>query len=114
MKHKDWRVVGWPSAVCSRCDNPRDVPSKRYCRKCNAAHTREWRKTHPMSDAQKVKHNIRTKTRMRVKRGLLIKYPCEICGDVNVEAHHPDYTKPYDVKWLCFKHHRELHRQDKI
>ena len=28
-----------------------------------------------------------------------------------VEAHHDDYFKPLDVRWLCFRHHRELHGQ---
>ncbi len=37
------------------------------------------------------------------------KKPCEICGDPEVEAHHDDYTKPFDVRWLCRLHHNELH-----
>jgi len=26
-----------------------------------------------------------------------------------VEAHHADYTLPYDVIWLCNRHHTDLH-----
>ena len=40
------------------------------------------------------------------------KTPCEICGDVNVEAHHDDYEYQLNVRWLCFRHHRELHGQE--
>ena len=47
-----------------------------------------------------------------VKSGRLIRQPCEVCGSKNVQAHHDDYSKPLEVRWLCFKHHRELHGQE--
>ena len=38
--------------------------------------------------------------------------PCEVCGTrENIEKHHEDYTKPLKVRWLCRKHHRELHKK---
>lgn len=46
-----------------------------------------------------------------VKSGKLIRLPCEKCGNPKSEAHHDDYSKPLDVRWLCFKHHREHHGQ---
>ena len=42
--------------------------------------------------------------------GLLKEQPCEVCGAAHaIHAHHEDYSKPLDVKWLCAKHHGELH-----
>jgi len=35
--------------------------------------------------------------------------PCEVCNDVNSEAHHDDYSKPMEVRFLCSKHHKEHH-----
>lgn len=36
--------------------------------------------------------------------------PCEVCGSTNdIQAHHKDYDKPLDVRWLCVKHHLEVH-----
>lgn len=41
------------------------------------------------------------------RNGTLVKLPCEECGSLNVQAHHEDYSKPLDVRWLCKKHHNE-------
>jgi hypothetical protein len=46
-----------------------------------------------------------------IRDGRLIRLPCEVCGEVKSQAHHTDYRKFLDVKWLCFKHHREAHKQ---
>jgi hypothetical protein len=32
-----------------------------------------------------------------------------VCGEPEAQAHHDDYAKPLDVRWLCNKHHREHH-----
>ncbi len=45
-----------------------------------------------------------------VRDGKITRQPCETCGD-KAQAHHDDYTKPLDVRWLCPKHHAELHRR---
>lgn len=46
-----------------------------------------------------------------VKAGRLEKGNCEICGNVYTHAHHEDYFKPLEVKWLCPLHHKEYHRK---
>jgi hypothetical protein len=43
-----------------------------------------------------------------VKKGALAKRPCEVCGSV-AEAHHDDYNKPLEVRWLCRVHHVQAH-----
>lgn len=62
------------------------------------------------------KHPEKCKARQAVSNAVrdkrLAKQPCEVCGTtVDVEAHHHDYSKPLDVQWLCFKHHRADHGQ---
>lgn len=44
-----------------------------------------------------------------IRDGRLIRKPCEVCGAEKVEAHHDDYNKPLEVRWLCRKHHLEHH-----
>lgn len=44
-----------------------------------------------------------------VKRGNIKRERCEVCGKENAHAHHEDYSKPLEVRWLCRKHHRILH-----
>lgn len=46
-----------------------------------------------------------------LRDGRIFRKPCEVCGSEKSEAHHADYSKPLDVQWLCFKHHREVHGQ---
>ena len=53
---------------------------------------------------------LRQKTRLLVKNGLLKKLPCEVCGELEVEAHHYDKRSATAVKWLCRKHHLEAHK----
>ena len=35
------------------------------------------------------------------RSGRLKQADCERCGDKNTQAHHPDYSKPLEVIWLC-------------
>lgn len=49
--------------------------------------------------------------RSALKRGLIEKAPCEVCGSAEVDAHHDDYDKPMDVRWLCRRHHQAEHRR---
>lgn len=46
-----------------------------------------------------------------VRDGRLVRKPCEICGNDDVEGHHEDYMRPLDVRWLCKQHHEEVHHQ---
>jgi ribosomal protein S27AE len=43
-----------------------------------------------------------------LKTGKLQREPCEVCGAEKVHAHHDDYSKPLEVRWLCTACH-ELH-----
>ena len=56
-------------------------------------------------------HKVRARTAVRVAlgNGNLIKQPCQVCGEVKVQAHHEDHSKPLEVMWLCIHHHVVQH-----
>ena len=45
-----------------------------------------------------------------VRQGLVTKKPCERCGAKNTHGHHPDYSKPLEVIWLCPRCHSAEHK----
>lgn len=61
---------------------------------------------------QRTQHPEKNKARVAVgnaiRDGKLTKQPCFECG-APAEAHHPDYSQPLDVVWLCPKHHKAVH-----
>ena len=54
------------------------------------------------------KYKARYTLRNAIRTGLIKRGTCEVCGNTKTEAHHDDYSKPFEVKWLCHKHHCEL------
>ena len=82
----------------------------------------KWQKT----ESGKASHNKATKrykannpdkqkahgaTAYALRTGELIKEPCERCGEIKVEGHHPDYAKPLEVVWLCKPCHTKAHEK---
>lgn len=53
----------------------------------------------------------RAETREALRIGIITRQPCEVCGDPKSEAHHPDYAKPMEIKWLCRTHHHQEHKE---
>lgn len=57
-----------------------------------------------------LKEHARKAISMRLRDGSLIRQPCEECGsEEDIEAHHDDYSKPLEIRWLCRKHHLLAH-----
>jgi hypothetical protein len=53
------------------------------------------------------------KMRKAVRNGLVTPWPgCFVpdCDGGKIEGHHPDYSAPLSVVWLCAKHHKEAHK----
>lgn len=48
-----------------------------------------------------------------LRKGDLTKQPCQQCGAAKTQAHHDDYSKPLDVRWLCQPCHVAHHKKEK-
>lgn len=60
----------------------------------------------PMIDKRRARELMAT----AIRRGELVRQPCEVCGVVSrVHGHHDDYSQPLIVRWLCALHHRREH-----
>jgi ribosomal protein S27AE len=57
---------------------------------------------------------IYTAVYLAVKKGLLLKGPCAVCGSPDVQAHHADYARPFDVRWLCASCHATEHHPERL
>ena len=53
--------------------------------------------------------NSHGKVRKAKTDGTLVQGPCEVCGELKTVAHHDDYDKPLEVRWLCHSHHQQWH-----
>lgn len=65
----------------------------------------KWNASHPL---ELLAHQY---VRSALKRGLLRREPCEVCGAEPTDAHHDDYDQPRKVRWLCRACHQRHHAQ---
>ncbi len=65
------------------------------------------------SDNHPEKRDVRQKLYRALKAGKLTKpEECSECGSrENIQGHHEDYSKPFEVIWLCAKCHMKRHRK---
>ena len=78
----------------------------------NRATAKARRELRSAYDKNRDRLKIRARNRVRdcIYRGVLVRGSCEVCGASDAHAHHTDYSKPLDVRWLCSIHHAEEHR----
>ena len=118
------------SKVCKDCGATRHVTEfyrnnqggrRAECRDCFNAknNAKRDRSKHKWSTWRDRKRNPdKARARSRFKRAVAdgkIKRPpaCERCGSTEKppHGHHEDYSKPFDVMWLCVACHADRHRE---
>jgi len=67
-----------------------------------------WKEYRKLPDSR-AKILVRQYTHTAIRSGKLKKEPCAVCGQEQVQIHHPDYNEPLLIVWLCPECHRKLH-----
>lgn len=80
---------------------PQTERSRLSKRKCDAKQRR--------NPAYRLRLECRQAFNQAVASGEIERQPCLVCGLVKAEGHHADYKEPFEVVWLCRKHHAALH-----
>ena len=117
-------------------DKSRPDGYHRRCRDCQRLHVRESRERNPQTYKRKdqsyyarnreqiirkrLEHYRRNrkkylayqKVKTALYKGIIERQPCEECNDPKSMAHHDDYNKPLEVRWLCSTHHQRWHAEN--
>jgi hypothetical protein len=113
----------WFPVNCAYCGKEYLIWPSEYKRGKGKYCSRECRDLNNRGDiyfyASKKKYNLNHPERYRahklvdaaIKLGRVSKTNCELCGVEKVEAHHEDYSKPLEIRWLCHKHHMKRHAE---
>ena len=57
----------------------------------------------------KIRAHARAEVALMRRQGKLFDGPCEVCSSPYTHAHHEDYAKPLEIRWLCGSHHTRYH-----
>lgn len=68
---------------------------------------RDWAKRN------RKKRSAHSALKRAVSAGKVTRQPCEVCGKLETQGHHPDYSKPLAVLWLCDEHHKQAHVKER-
>lgn len=84
---------------------------REYDRKRGNRQSREYlscyRKKYPR------KYRAHNMVNNAIRDGKLFAEPCEVCkSGSGTHAHHDDYAKPLNVRWLCAVHHKQWHTEN--
>jgi hypothetical protein len=109
------------------------------CKPCQIAANREWAQRNPETrraaaarryqrellkfggrrpskQSDPTKHRAHVAVELAIKQGRLTRpLICEDCGADGraIQAHHDDYSRPIEVRWLCAPCHGAYHAQER-
>lgn len=128
--YKNIRIIGGRLNSCKKCcyaysivsrnaQRRRELDRERNSKPERKKSLKESSSKRKVSNTEKVirwnnsnpeKAKAHREVTLAIRNFRLLKRPCW-CGDIKVEAHHEDYSKPLEVIWLCVKHHKAEHNK---
>jgi hypothetical protein len=97
--------------ICKMCDQPARGRMAVYCStECFLDYERAYSRQHHAKFTPERKR-ASSLVNTAIYSGKLKRQPCEVCGAgaTWTQAHHDDYAKPLDVRWLCRSCHKRHH-----
>ncbi len=114
LKHcqicKQWKPLNNFGNNKNRWDN-----LSTFCKTCNSKKQHRYYHEHNENARRIARKSYHLhKDRANARALANYKYPvsqmCEVGGCLETgERHHDDYNNPYEIQWLCRKHHKLLH-----
>lgn len=110
------------NVMCKACKKKVDAARRgnRSTSKNDSASARERKRRYNRTHSDPVKQAARQAVKLAIGKGQLSPpATCEACCEVprprsdgarGLQAHHDDYSKPLDIRWLCTKCHRAWHK----
>ena len=114
----DNRAVSGLKIHCKECKKTERAATREYHRQYEATYYKKpevkarraaQMKSYTNDPERRPRHEARWMVHRAIDAGRLVRQPCEVCGTPKTDAHHDDYSKPLDVRWLCRPHHNEHH-----
>ena len=101
---RDERLKGWQG---ERSEKQREE-SRKYREGLRRSGSEE-RKSYLALPLEPKKEIARKVVSQAIYYGEMDRKPCELCGEKKSHAHHPNYDRPFQVRYLCAKHHQWAH-----
>jgi hypothetical protein len=89
--------------ICLNCPNTINHSAMTYCYFC----------TCQLFNNPEYKTHVLKFIKSCIRKKIIKKRLCELCGDKKVQLHIHNYFKPLDVRWLCKNHHNDEHNWNK-
>lgn len=116
-------VLRMKTKRCTQCDRVLPVAEfhrrqhyvksgvRAACKECTREAAKDAPKKEP-AEVDRLKDQVRARTRAAIERGELVPEACRVCGDPDAQVHHRRYDGDdahLAVDWLCVQHHALEH-----